>query len=465
MTAAAAASNPSDDHGGRHLMHPRRAVAIAAVLSSMALVVLDASVANIALPTIARSLRVTPAATVLVITAYQTALLMALLPCGALGERFGYRRVFICGIAVFTVASTLCALSPSLPWLVGARVIQGFGAAAVMALGIALLRFSVPEGQLGAAIGWNALTVALCSAAGPSIGAMIVTGASWPWLFAVNLPLGIIALLASRALPQTVGDAQALDVVSVSLNLFTFGSLAVAAELLPHELALSVGLFVAAVVALAVLVRREAPKSAPLIPLDLLRARPFRISVIASICCFAGQAAGLVALPFYLQHGLGQTPLATGLYMTAWPLTVAATATVVGQLADRISGAWLCAAGGALMCAGLAGAALWPLHTDPRPLIVFTALCGLGFGLFQTPNNRNMFLSTPPDRSGATGGIQGVARLLGQSSGAILVTLLFALTSMDGAPRTAFAVGAFLTLSAGLVSILRAPLSLSGSKQ
>ncbi len=423
----------------------------------MALVVLDASVANIALPTIARSLSVTPAATVLVITAYQTALLMALLPCGALGERFGYRRVFIYGIAVFSFASMLCALSPSLPWLVFGRVIQGFGASAVLALGIALLRFSVPKAQLGAAISWNALTVALCSAAGPSIGAMIVTVASWPWLFAINLPLGIVALLASRALPQTAGRAYALDVVSVSLNLFTFGSLAIAAELLLHEPALSICLFAAAAIALAWLVRREAPKSTPLIPLDLLRARPFRISVMASIFCFAGQAAGLVALPFYLQHGLGQTALATGLYMTVWPLSVAATATVVGRLADRISGAWLCAAGGALMCAGLAGAALWPLQSNPRPLIVFTALGGLGFGLFQTPNNRNLFLSAPQDRSGAAGGMQGVARLLGQASGAIAVTLLFALTSMDQAPQMAFAVGAFLTLAAGLVSILRAP--------
>jgi DHA2 family multidrug resistance protein-like MFS transporter len=141
--------------------------------------------------------------------------------------------------------------------------------------------------------------------------------------------------------------------------------------------------------------------------------------------------------------------------MTAWPLTVAATAPIVGRLADRISTGLLCAAGGAILAAGLAATAFWPLNGDPRPLIGFSVLCGLGFGLFQTPNNRNMFLAAPAERSGAAGGMQGTARLIGQTAGAVLVTLLFALTSMAAAPRVAFALGAALTLAAGAVSALR----------
>ena len=127
------------------LQEPRRTVAIASVLAAMVLVVLDAAIANVALPTIARSLQVTPAMSVWVITAYQTALVMALLPCAALGESLGYRRVFTAGVALFTAASVLCALSPSLPWLVAARFLQGLGGAAVMALGVALLRVVVPH--------------------------------------------------------------------------------------------------------------------------------------------------------------------------------------------------------------------------------------------------------------------------------------------------------------------------------
>ena len=130
------------------LSGPRRTAAIASVLAAMVLVVLDAAIANVALPTIARSLQVTPATSVWIITAYRTALLMALLPCAALGESLGYRRVFTVGVALFIGASALCALSPSLPWLVAARWLQGLGGAAVLALGVALLRFVVPAGRL-----------------------------------------------------------------------------------------------------------------------------------------------------------------------------------------------------------------------------------------------------------------------------------------------------------------------------
>ncbi len=430
-------------------------IAIASVLSAMALVVLDAAIANVALPTIAGSLHVTPAMSVLIMTAYQTALVMALLPCAALGESLGYRQVFTAGVALFTGASVACALSPSLPWLVAARFVQGLGGAAVMALGIPLIRFAVPHERFGHAIGWNALTVALSSAAGPTIGAAILSVANWPWLFAVNLPVGATALLAARALPHVAGSARRLDLFSVGLNALVFGSLVVGAELLPASPVLAVTLFIAATLGLVALVRREMPKEAPLIPLDLLRAPSFRVSVIASVCCFIGQTAGVVALPFYLQHGLGQSPMMTGLYMTPWPLAVAIAAPVAGQLANRVSTAWLCAVGGACLATGLAAASLWPLHGDPQPLVLFTALCGLGFGLFNVPNNRNMFLSASRERSGAAGGMQGTARLVGQTSGAVIMTLLFTLTSVDAAPQVGLAIGAALTLAAGLMSTLR----------
>jgi DHA2 family multidrug resistance protein-like MFS transporter len=167
----------------------------------MALAVLDGAITNVALPSMARSLQVEPGMAVWIVTSYQTALVMALLPCAALGESIGQRRVFTAGVALFTGASVLCALAPSLAWLVAARFVQGLGAAGVMALGISLVRAAVPPGQLGAAIGWNALVVALSSAAGPAIGSAILSSAPWPWLFAFNLPLGVLVLFASRALP------------------------------------------------------------------------------------------------------------------------------------------------------------------------------------------------------------------------------------------------------------------------
>ena len=433
---------------------PRRMAAIASVLAAMALVVLDAAIANVALPTIAGSLQVTPAMSVWVVTAYQCALLMALLPCAALGEALGYRRVFIGGVLVFTAASVLCALSPSLPWLLAARFGQGLGGAAVMALGIALLRVVVPSRQLGAAIGWNALVIALSSAVGPVIGAAIISAADWPWLFAINLPLGLLVLIAARALPDIGGTARRLDWFSVALNAAACACLVVGAELLPTRPALAAALFVMAGVQLAALVLRERPKKLPLIPFDLLGLSPFRLSVIASVCCFSGQTAGMVALPFYLQHGLGQDTFMAGLYMTPWPLTVAVAAPFAGRLADRVSTAWLCAAGGMLLASGLGAAALWPLHGNPLPLVPFTMLCGLGFGLFNVANNRSMFLAAPKERSGAAGGMQGTARLFGQTAGAIIMTLLFTLASGDGVPQIGLGIGAAMTLLAALASML-----------
>jgi len=435
---------------------PRRLAAIGCVLAALVLVVLDSAIANVALPTIARSLRVTPALSVLVVTAYQLALVMALLPCAALGESLGYRRVYTIGVAVFTAASLLCAISPSLPFLVAARFLQGLGGAAIMSLGVALLRHVVPHHRLGSAIGWNALTVALSSAAGPTIGAGILSAASWPWLFAVNLPLGLLVLVATRALPHLNGTRRSLDGLSVALNAGAFAALVVGAELLTSHTAVATGLLVVSGLGFTALVRREAPRPAPLIPIDLLRSGSFRLSVIASVCCFAGQTAAMVALPFLLQHGFGQSALMTGLYITPWPLTVAVAAPLAGRLSSRVSTGLLCAIGGVGLALGLAGLAVWPVGGGPAALVPLIMLAGLGFGLFQTPNNRNMLLAAPRERSGAAGGMQGTARLAGQTIGAVAMTLLFSLASVGAAPRIGLALGAAATLAAGLVSLMRA---------
>ncbi|HEV2678696.1 MAG TPA: MFS transporter [Aliidongia sp.] len=434
---------------------PQRHLALAAVLAAMVLVVLDGAIANVALPTIAGALQVSPGASVWVVTGYQLALVIAILPCAALGESLGYRRVFVGGALVFTGASLLCAVSPSLPWLVAARFLQGLGGACLMALGVALLRFTYPHRRLGAVIGWNSLVIALSAAIGPTVGATIISLSSWPWLFAVNLPVGAVVLLMSRALPKPPGSARKLDLISIVLNAATFGSLVLAAEFMVAQPWLGGPLLAVAAVCLAALIRREMPRQAPLIPLDLLRDGSFRISVIASVLCFAGQMASYIALPFYLQHGLGQDAFTTGLYMTPWPLTVAFAGPISGRLADRFATSWLCAAGGTCLALGLVLACLWPLSGNLLPIVPITMLSGLGFGFFQVPNNRNMFISAPRARSGAAGGMQGTARLVGQTMGAVIMTLLFSLAPVDAAPRIGLAVAAVFALAGGLVSVLR----------
>lgn len=433
-------------------MNGRSRLAVAAVLSSMALVVLDASVVHVALPTIGDALGARPSQTVLIVTAYQAALVMALLPMGALGERLGYRRVFAAGVAAFVAASVCCALAPSLAWLLAARFVQGLGGAAVMALGVALLRVSVGPARLGSAIGWNALTVALTSAAGPTIGAAVLSLAPWPWLFAINLPLGALALLASLALPAPRPQATRFDAVSAALNGLMFGTLILGAELAPRSPGATVALLFGGGCAAIVLFRREAGAVRPLVPIDLLRQPSFRLSVIASVCCFAGQTAGLVATPFLLQQVMGRAVVEAGALMAIWPLSVAVAATIAGRLSDRVSTGALCAAGAAAVAAGLLALSVLPASAPLPWLLAALAAGGAGFGLFQTPNNRALFMSAPPDRGGAAGGAQGTARLTGQTAGAVLVTLCLAAAPVELALRIVFASGAGLALAAALVS-------------
>lgn len=437
------------------LRGPQRIVAITCVLAAIVLVVLDASVTNLALPAIAEAWNITPAATVRVVTAYQLALVMTLLPAAALGETFGYRRVYTAGIAIFMGASALCVSATSLSALLIARFAQGIGSAAIMSLSVALLRRIVSQQQLGAAVAWNTLAVATASATGPSFAALVLSHWSWPWLFAVSLPLGLLVLSATRALPESTRTVAPLDLVSMLLNTAAFAALIFGMELLTERAGLGACLLAAGILTMSWLVRRELPKRSPLLPLDLLRQGSFRISVIASVCGFIGQSAAFIALPFYLQRGLGQDVLQTGLLMTAWPVTVALSAPVAGRLADRVSGAWLCASGAALLSLGLVLAAWWPVNGQPAVMLPFFALSGAGFGQFQVSNNSNMFSSAARSRSAAAGGAQSMARLIGQTLGAVTMTGLFTLTSTELAPRLGLSLAALMTLTAGLISTLR----------
>ncbi|AUW60186.1 MFS transporter [Sphingobium sp. SCG-1] len=421
----------------------------------MALAVLDAAIANVALPTIGRSLAVTPAMAIRVVTAYQLGVVIMLLPAAALGESIGLRRVFTAGVVLFTGASLLCTFAPSLTWLVAARFLQGIGGAAIMALGIALLRFIVPPHQLGTAIGWNALVVALSSAAGPMIGAAIITVGSWPWLFVINLPTGALVLLATRTVPALEGTGRSLNLGSVVLNTATFALLMIGAEYAASRPIVTATMFAGALSTGAMLFGREGHSEAPLLPVDLLRMSSFRVSVIASILCFAGQTAALVALPFHLQHAFGLSPLMTALYLLPWPLTVTLAGPLAGRLANHASTAWLCFIGGLLLASGLGATAMVPGYYQPAAIGLCMMICGLGFGLFNVPNNRNMFMSAPIERSGAAGGMQGVARLTGQIAGALQMTFLFAFASLAVAPRIGLAIGALMTLASGATSILR----------
>lgn len=447
---------PVPSHQSSAVSLPTRTiVAILAVQAATILVVLDAAIANVALPTMAQSLDTSSGDIVAVVTAYQTALVMGLLPAAAFGEAIGPRRAYAGGVALFTLASLGCAAAPSLAWLVAARFVQGLGGAAIMSLGVGLMRHAVPPERFGRVLGLNTLTVALSSAIGPTIGAAILSVAHWPWLFGVNVPVGIVAMFAASAIPVRPGTGHRLDLVSIALNALAFGAFVTGAEDLATNQWRASALLALAVAAIIVLFRRERGMPQPLIPVDLLRLPPVRIAVLASIACFIGQSAGLIALPFYLQHGLGLSPLAAGFYLTPWPLAVAVTAPVAGRLADRIAAAKLCAFGGVVMGIALSILCFAPAGHNPALILMMTAMTGVGFGLFNVANNRTMYLGAPPHRSSAAGGMQGTARLTGQTTGAILMTVLFELLPGNAAPIAGLGVAAILMFAAAAISAVR----------
>ena len=452
-TRAGSPAHPSADG----LPAPRRQWAVLAASLAICMAVIDGSIANVALPTLAQELRVAPATSIWVTNAYQMATAVLLLPMAALGDIHGYRRVYLAGLAVFVLASLGCALSGSLPALVAARVFQGVGAAALMSTNAALVRFIYPRAQLGRGIGVIALVVATSSAVGPTVAGAILAVAHWPWLFAVNIPLGLLALAVGwRSLPESPLSGQPFDWISAILSALTLGLLVSTLDVLAHGAhAMQAGLqLLAAVGAGAVLVFRQLSERAPLLPLDLLRIPIFALSMGTSVCSFMAQMLAYASLPFRLQTGLGLSAVETGLMMTPWPVATALMAPIAGRLADRYHPGLLGGLGLAVFGGGLAALALLPDQPTAFDIGWRMALAGAGFGLFQSPNNRTIVGSAPRERSGAAGGMLSTARLLGQTTGAALVGLVLARAGEHG-PVLALWLGAAAAVLAAGVSSLR----------
>ena len=442
--------------GAEGLPPSQRTWAVVTVALGITMAVLDSAIANVALPSIAKDLNATPADSIWVVNAYQLVITILMLPLASLGEIVGYRRVYRAGLVVFTLASLACALSHSLAMLSAARVLQGIGAAGMLSVNSALLRFIYPPRLLGRGIGINALVVAVSSAVGPTVAAGILSVASWPWLFAVNVPIGLATMAAARMLPRTPRAERSFDLASALLNALFFGLLIIAVDSVGHGgRMLYVALaFLGAAISGVALVLRQLPQASPLLPVDLLRIPMFALSIATSVCSFAAQMLAYVAIPFYLQDLLGRSEVATGLLMTPWPLATAVMAPIAGRLADRHSAGILGALGLVVFAVGLASLALLPAAPGDADIIWRMMLCGAGFGLFQSPNNRAIITSAPHARSGGASGMLGTARLLGQTIGAALVALMF---SLFGVRATVWALGlaAAIALLAAAVSCTR----------
>ncbi|MBP8779126.1 MAG: MFS transporter [Alicycliphilus sp.] len=450
------------------LPQTERRQAMRVIILGLTLAVLDTSLVNLALPDIARLLQSDAAHSVWVVNAYQLATLIVLLPLSALGERWGYRRVYLVGMAVFAVASLGAMLAQSMAALIAARALQGLGAAGVMAVNAALVRLIYPRAQLGQGMALNSLVVATASMAGPTVAAAILSVASWHWLFAMNLPLGLyIWRLGRRALPAnppSAHDAPRFSAIDLLLNgamftlIFLGGSrLGVGAAAQTGGGAAGAWLLLAGLAVGALFLWRQRGLAAPLFPVDLLRIPVFALSMGSSVGAFCAQMMGFLALPFLLLQAHGRSHLQAGLLITAWPLATALVAPLAGRLIGRYPDGLLGGIGMAVFAAGLLSLGLMPAQPADWDMAWRMALCGAGFALFQSPNNHTIVTSAPLHRSGAASGMLGTARLTGQTLGAVLLAAIFALRpGHDGSAESlALLLAAGWAVAAGVCSSLR----------
>ena len=435
----------------------RRRWAAAAIFTALAMASLDTAIANIALPSIATDLHVSPAEVVWVVNVYQIALVATLLPLGALGEIVGHQRIYLGGVLLFTLASLGCACAWSLDSLLVARTLQGLGASGVMSVNTALVRFVYPSRLLGRGFGHNALVVATAFTLGPTIASGILALGPWPWLFAVNLPFGLIVLVIGlKTLPSTPRATHAFDftgaaLAAACLGLFIGGIGSAAHQTAP---AVVVTELVAAVALGWLLTRRHLDHPAPMLPIDLFRRPIFALSAATAVCSFAVQGLAFVSLPFYFEDVLHRSQVETGFFMTPWPLVVAIMAPIGGRLSDRYPAGILGGVGLVLLAFGMVLLATLPAEPSIANIVWRMVICGIGFGFFQTPNMTALMSSAPPHRSGSASGIVATARLTGQTVGAALAALCFALAGHDGA-TLALALGAGFAALGSVMSFLR----------
>jgi DHA2 family multidrug resistance protein-like MFS transporter len=418
---------------------------------------LDTAIANVALPAISTDLHVTPAEVVWVVNVYQIALVATLLPLGAFGEIVGHQRIYLGGLLLFTLASLGCALAWSLPSLLVARILQGLGASGIMSVNTALVRFIYPSRLQGRGFGHNAMVVATAFTFGPSIASAILALGPWPWLFAINIPFGLTALaIGLKTLPPTPRAKHTFDFPGALLAAVSLGLFIVSIGGAAHQMqaALIWTALIGAVALGWILTRRHADHPAPMLPIDLFRRALFALSAATAVCSFAVQGLSFVALPFYFEDVLQRSQVETGFFMTPWPLVVAIMAPIGGRLSDRFSAGLLGGLGLALLGLGMLLLAVLPPNPSVANIVWRMVVCGVGFGLFQTPHMRAIMTSAPPHRTGSARGIVATARLIGQTTGAALAALCFGLAGRNGATM-ALALGSAFAWIGSVMSLSR----------
>ncbi|MFT4027257.1 MAG: MFS transporter [Novosphingobium sp.] len=438
----------------------RRWWAVLSITLGTILTTISGSMVNIALPTLSRDLGVTDSAAVLVVTVYQLILMMTLLPFSALGDRLGHRAIYQWGQVIFVVATLLSFFAESLPFLLVVRAFQAIGAAGAMSVSAALIRQVYPAAKLGRGLSLNTVMAAGFATLAPTVGGMILSVARWPWLFAALVPFGVLSVFAGRkALPDPVIHETRFDVAGAVLCAATFGLAVVGLESGLHgdSPVISAALVLLGIGIGVVFVRRELGQERPMLPVDLLEQRDIALPTVALFAGYLSSTIIMLVLPFTLQQGYGFSPAAAGAVLAPWPLITIFVAPVAGTLSDRYPAGLLGGIGMVIGLGGLLSLTLLPASPSHFDLVWRILVCGFGFGMFYSPNARQIVAAAPQARTAAAGALTTTVRGASQTLGATAVAGLLAAGFGIG-PAAAY-IAAALAAIAGVCCflVLRAP--------
>jgi EmrB/QacA subfamily drug resistance transporter len=439
--------------------------ALASLSLSMLLASLGTSIANVALPTLAHAFTASFQQIQWVVLAYLLAITTLIVSVGRLGDLTGRRRLLLSGTFLFTVASLLCGLAPTLGLLIAARAAQGLGAAVMMALTMAFVGETVPKAKTGSAMGLLGTMSAVGTALGPSLGGVLIAGFGWPAIFFVSVPLGLLTLLlAYRHLPadgRRTTDRTRFDHAGTLLLALTLAAYALAVTTGRGTFAVvNVVLLLTAAAGLALFVLAEARAASPLIPLALFRNPVLSAGFAMSSLVTTVVMATLVVGPFYLSGALGLDAARIGLVMSCGPIVAALTGVPAGRIVDRFGAYRMTMAGLTAMAAGSSILPLMPVRFGIPGYIAPLAVITAGYALFQAANNTAVMADLRPEQRGVISGMLNLSRNLGLITGAAVMGAVFALgsgtTDMMTARPEAVSAGMRITFATATVLILAA---------
>lgn len=421
-------SNLPGDEG---LPGRERAWVMAAVMTTTLMGVFDGTMINIALPSMAAGMQIPANEAVWFANGYLLSAAMTLAIFAALAARVGYRPVFLAGLATFTLTSAGCALANTPELLTAMRVLQGIGGAATLSIAPAILRSVFPGRLLGRILGLHALLIASSSAIGPVLGGTILDALGWQWLFAINVIPGAVALwLAWRSLPQKSASVSApFDTPGAALSATFMGATIMAANGLNVE---SSGWGALALISGLMFIRHIRRARSPLLPPVIFQNGRFSLAALTSLASFISQGITFVALPFLFQSLYGFSPAASALLFTPWPLGIVLIAPHAGRWADTLSAPLISTLGLVIFVVGLTLLATLPASPSAWNICLRSLVCGMGFGCFQSPNNREMLSNVSREYASYASGVLSIVRTFGQCLGAAAVGVLLAVANHAG---------------------------------